>query len=112
MLCGLPVVSTKSRGGRHKYYDNDFCLIVDDDPQSVNAGVQELIKRNIPPEFIRNETIKKLKLEREGYVEKVEASIRPFEKRPIPFEIIKDRMFYNPMDCFVKSKDYDDWLSR
>ena len=38
LLSGLPIVSTPSTGGRHVYYDEEYCCTVPPDPRSVRAG--------------------------------------------------------------------------
>jgi len=65
MLCGLPVVSTKSIGGRDVFFDDKYVKIVDDNPEAVAKGVIEMIDRDIDPYYIRDKTIKKMKEERE-----------------------------------------------
>ncbi len=35
LLCGLPIVSTKSKGGRDTFFTSTNCLIADDSPESV-----------------------------------------------------------------------------
>ena len=45
LLSGLPVVSTKSRGGRDIWYDEFNSVIVDADPESVKRGVDECITK-------------------------------------------------------------------
>ena len=57
LLCGLPVVSTVSVGGRDSWFDSRFTRIVPDDPDAIAAAVQELIALRIPPEIIRTETL-------------------------------------------------------
>lgn len=42
LLCGLPVVSTRSIGGRSDFYDADHARIVDDDPVAVRDAVADL----------------------------------------------------------------------
>lgn len=68
MLSGLPVVSTESRGGRDGYYDDEYCLIVKDNPKAVAEGVKEMISRNLSREMIREQTIQKLNYHRQRYV--------------------------------------------
>ena len=41
LLCGLPVVSTKSMGGRDAFFTNTNCLIADDTPESVAECVKK-----------------------------------------------------------------------
>lgn len=45
LLCGLPVVSTPSRGGRDVFYNDDNSKIVEPTADAVAAGVTELIAR-------------------------------------------------------------------
>jgi glycosyltransferase involved in cell wall biosynthesis len=68
LLCGLPIVSTRSKGGRDLFFDDRFCRIVDDDASAVAAAVEELIDRDIDPDFVRAETLKKLDISRDRFV--------------------------------------------
>lgn len=60
LLCGLPVVSTVSKGGRDAWFEPEFSRIVPDDPQAVADAVAELIELKIPPEEIRETTLKRM----------------------------------------------------
>jgi glycosyltransferase involved in cell wall biosynthesis len=60
MLCGLPVVSTVSEGGRDSWFDPRFTRVVADDPEEVAAAVRNLISQKISPEFIRAETLHRI----------------------------------------------------
>jgi glycosyltransferase involved in cell wall biosynthesis len=60
MLWGLPIVSTRSIGGRDEYFDDRFCLICEDHPASVAAAVKEAISRNLDPNVIRNTFLAKV----------------------------------------------------
>jgi glycosyltransferase involved in cell wall biosynthesis len=66
MLWGLPVVSTRSFGGREDYFDERFCLICEDDPASVAAAVTEAISRNVESGLIRNTFLAKVMERRAG----------------------------------------------
>lgn len=68
MLCGLPIVSTRSKGGRDEFFDDRYVRVVDDSPGAVRAGVEELIGRNIPAGLVRGETIKKMTVHRERFI--------------------------------------------
>ena len=57
LLCGLPVVTTPSRGGRDVFFDANNSLVVTPEPNAVAAGVRELIARKIDPWTIRARTI-------------------------------------------------------
>lgn len=64
LLCGLPVVSTPSRGGRDAFFDPDYVKIVEPNAEAVASGVREMIARNLDPRMIRDRTIEKLKAHR------------------------------------------------
>ena len=53
LLCGLPVVSTESRGGRQVFFDERYSRIVPPDSQMIAAAVAELISANIDPHQVR-----------------------------------------------------------
>ena len=60
LLSGIPVVSTKNIGGRDYFLDKRFCRIVSSNPKAIKNAVDELISLDISPNFIREETIKKM----------------------------------------------------
>ncbi len=53
LLCGKPVVSTPSQGGRDVFYDDYNSLIVAPDPAAVAEGVTRLLERRTDPVRIR-----------------------------------------------------------
>jgi hypothetical protein len=69
LLCGLPVVSTRSFGGRDVLYDDEYVRIVDDNPKSVANAVAELIQLNIPPDYIYRKTLEKMAPHRDKFNE-------------------------------------------
>lgn len=64
LLAGLPVVSTTSKGGRDVFFDPAFALIVPDRPEAVKEGVREMLRRRIPAEMIRDQTIQRMQQHR------------------------------------------------
>jgi len=52
-LCGIPVVSTRSLGGRDRYFCGPHVRVVDDDPVSVARAVQDLRSRAFDPLAVR-----------------------------------------------------------
>ena len=60
LLCGLPVVSTHSQGGRDQFSGPDYWLMVEDNPEAVRDGVTEMIGRSPAPEQIRHATLVKM----------------------------------------------------
>lgn len=72
LLCGLPVVSTKSQGGRDVFFDKEYVKICLPNSFFVARGVKELIKRNIPPQYVRSKALEKIKPHRERFIERVQ----------------------------------------
>lgn len=68
MLCGLPVVSTRSDGGREHFLDPEVSRIVEDDARAVAQAVAELIARRIPPQVVRLRALVKLREIREDFI--------------------------------------------
>lgn len=68
LLCGLPVVSTRSFGGRDRYFMPPFCRIVDDDPAAVAAAVATFAERRIPKQVVRNFIMHVLRFERHNFL--------------------------------------------
>ena len=68
LLAGLPVVSTPNRGGRNHYAHPDFWLEVPATPRDVAEGVATLKRRQIPPELIREKTLKTLRTDRARFL--------------------------------------------
>lgn len=55
LLCGIPVVSTKSTGGRDIWYNSYNSIIVDQNEESVWEAVKEFMKNPRDPWKIRND---------------------------------------------------------
>ena len=57
LLAGLPVVTTRSRGGRDAFYHPDYVATVEDRPEAVAAAVLDFKERKLDPATVRNRTI-------------------------------------------------------
>ena len=68
MLSGLPLVSTKSVGGRDYFFDNEFCAVVPEDCRAVRDAVKAMIARDIPREHVRARTMAKIERERGRFI--------------------------------------------
>jgi hypothetical protein len=70
LLCGLPVVSTHSKGGRSDFYDLGAARIVEDNEEQVALGVrgalEDLDAGRLDPREIRKQTLAKLAKIRSG----------------------------------------------
>jgi hypothetical protein len=60
LLCGLPIISIRSLGGRDVFFDEEYVQIVDATPDAVNNGVLEISRRQIPPQHVRQKTLAKI----------------------------------------------------
>jgi glycosyltransferase involved in cell wall biosynthesis len=53
LLCGLPVVSTSSYGGRNVWYNDYNSITCESNPDAINEAVKSLIYKNRDPARIR-----------------------------------------------------------
>jgi hypothetical protein len=60
LLCGLPIVSTESVGGRDAFFEPEFCSVVASDPIAVYRAVHEIGRRAPAREEIRRRTLDKI----------------------------------------------------
>jgi glycosyltransferase involved in cell wall biosynthesis len=74
-LCGLPVVSTPSKGGRDLFF-NQFTKIVDPEPLAVSKAVEELAVGSQNPFEIRMQTLKTIWEHRQSFATVVGYALR------------------------------------
>lgn len=60
LLCGLPVVSTPSTGGRDEFFDPDYVAIVEPTAEAVRKGVEDVIGRGLLVQDIRQRTLDRI----------------------------------------------------
>ena len=60
LLCGVPVVSTRSLGGRDVWLNPGNSVIVDATPEAVAQGVESLKAKAIPRETVRENALKQV----------------------------------------------------
>jgi glycosyltransferase involved in cell wall biosynthesis len=96
LLCGVPVVSTRSRGGRDVFFDDEYVMIVEDNAEAVRAGVEEMLRRRLAPERIRAQTLEKIKSHRDTLVKCVQR-IYDAEGVPRRFASEWDGIFFNKL---------------
>ena len=104
LLAGLPIVSTKSIGGRDVFYEDDFVMIVDDNAEAVAEGVKSIIKRNIGPEMIRRKTIDKMQEHRDRFISTIQ-NIYDTEGINRNFTTEWDKIFFNKLCRYQKHFD-------
>ena len=69
LLAGVPVVTTKSKGGRDFFLSSENSLIVEANADDVANGVYEIINKNLSPERVRNTTLKNVKQNRNVFLD-------------------------------------------
>jgi|688.fasta_scaffold185417_2 glycosyltransferase involved in cell wall biosynthesis len=74
LLSGIPVVTTVNKGGRDYFLDGRFTIWVEDDPDSVLHAVSWFSDSSISPEFIRQETLRKLLQANEMFIQELSAA--------------------------------------
>jgi hypothetical protein len=60
LLAGLPVVTSRSLGGRDEFFSSPHVRWVDDDPHAVSSAVDELVALDLDPHAIRETTLAKV----------------------------------------------------
>ena len=71
LLCGIPVVSTHSLGGRDRYYQAPYVIEVADDAQAVREAVGELKRRKLNKLAIRDHVGCIVEFERRNFLKAV-----------------------------------------
>jgi glycosyltransferase involved in cell wall biosynthesis len=69
LFCGLPVVTTRNRGGRDRYLTPRNSRFVADDPGAVAAAVADFVAAPPDPLAIRREALEMVQRDRLAYVE-------------------------------------------
>lgn len=107
LLCGLPIVSTPSIGGRDAFFSPDYVKVVEPRPEAVRDAVQELIARRIDREFIRRSSLSKMNEHRDrllGFIGATAANVGKSVKldevrgRLFPSQIYKLRPLHRVLD--------------
>jgi len=96
LLCGLPIVSTPSSGGRDVFFEPDYAQIVEPTPDAVQRGVTDMLERKIPADHIRQQTLRKISEHRGRIIELV---IEIYQKQGMRIERQEahSRLFSHPL---------------
>ncbi|HEU5078236.1 MAG TPA: hypothetical protein VFT72_03450 [Opitutaceae bacterium] len=76
LLCGLPLVTTKSRGGRDGMFNEIDCIYVLDTASAVAAAVKEAISRQLDPADVRRRVLEKMEQHRARLITIVQDYLR------------------------------------
>jgi glycosyltransferase involved in cell wall biosynthesis len=72
LLCGLPVVTTRSKGGRDVFFASETARYVEENAASVRDGVREVLTRKASAEQIRQATLERMQQHRRRYIDIVQ----------------------------------------
>ncbi len=104
LLCGLPVVTTPSVGGREAFFDPDYVVWTEPTPEAVAEAVQKAISLPISPQEIRERTLAKMKKVRETYCD-ILSSLARKDGIERDFRSEWDLFFVNKMMAFGSDSD-------
>lgn len=99
LLCGKPVVSTRSRGGRDIFYNKDNSTIIEDNEDAVVKAVQYWVANPPDGQLIRRNYLNQLNTLRYDYSRRISQLQMELGGRPERPE----RIFY---DLFVDKSSY------
>ncbi len=68
LLAGLPIVTTPNRGGRDVFFDDEYCITAEPDPEAIRTAVESLRDRHTPRDYIRQRTLEKIQPQRRAFL--------------------------------------------
>lgn len=68
-LCGLPVISTPSIGGRDVLFDRRFARVVPSDPYLIAEAVRDFVEQNPDPREVRADVMRAINERRRDFLE-------------------------------------------
>jgi glycosyltransferase involved in cell wall biosynthesis len=106
LLCGIPVVSTYSEGGRGIWYNDYNSLVVEDDEDAVAEAVQYFVDNPRDPNIIRQMHIDLANEHRQRYIDKLGSYFSQFGVDVNPTDFFNEN-FYHKMRKSYKP-DFDE----
>ncbi|MGA8261223.1 MAG: glycosyltransferase [Arenicellales bacterium] len=95
LLCGIPVVSTPSKGGRDIWYDDYNAVIIEPNEAAVAAAVEQLKRNPRDPQRIRARYLRQAEVFRRRFVTDVLGSVfRHFHVMRDPQEVCETHPFH------------------
>jgi hypothetical protein len=103
LLCGVPVISTPSVGGRSFWYNDENSAIVDADPSAILAAAKAMIAAPRDPHAIRAAHLDLMKRQRRAFLDNVLAPIR--EKFSLDWDYVSHFNNCRPIEELAFKKD-------
>jgi len=109
LLSGLSIVSTPSTGGRHIYFEDDYCLTVAPDPLAVAEAVAALAARKIPRAHIHDQAVRRITADRARFLGLLNAILDASGREPAfgptwPFEKPILMQWLKPADAIDRAR--------
>lgn len=101
LMCGIPVVSTISEGGRDVWYTDRNAIVVEPNEDAVRDAVLEWKARDVDPAEIRDAHIALSQIFRENFVEKLREVFQRYGVRKDAQKYF-ERNFYHKMKTSVR----------
>lgn len=111
LLCGVPIVTTPSKGGRDEFFERDNAIVVEPDPEAVFAGVNYWKRHSPDPLLIRSKALKHLNEHRWKFCEYVAQLIKSHGGGIVSPDQLYDRYFRHPQGLssrFIWADKFDD----
>jgi len=102
LLCGLPVVSTQSVGGRDRYFAGNYCTVTGDDPDEIAQAVRQAASRSFDRMKIRSHVGELLGFDRYQFLSNANRFVLRHTGVSAVFRTI--RPFYGSLACETLSK--------
>jgi len=94
LLCGVPVVSTVSRGGRNVWYNPTNSIVCQPNPRSVAESVEFFVKNPPDPLIIRGECIRQTSQFRKTFVVMLQSIFDRFDVKEDASEWFRKNFFH------------------
>lgn len=102
LLCGIPVVSTQSKGGRDVWYNDYNSIVCEADPEAVASAVQELKQNPRDPNRIRQDHISMARVYREKFIYQLSVVFEEFNLKDINPSVYFNENFIHKMRKSIK----------
>jgi glycosyltransferase involved in cell wall biosynthesis len=97
LLCGVPVVSTPSFGGRDVWYNEYNSIIAEPNPDAVALAVEEMVQYPRNPEKIRDMHIKQSFKYRERFIDILDKTLKKFNVKNVDAKQYFYKNFFHKM---------------
>jgi glycosyltransferase involved in cell wall biosynthesis len=99
LLCGIPVVSTQSYGGRDVWYSADNSIICEDNPEQIASAVEYFVNNPKDPNKIRQDHIDLAKQYRKKFIDILRIIFHRYKISIDAEKYFADNFFHKMRQC-------------